>query len=47
MSNNLSSVYVKDRIDTILRLLYDLEEYFDYENETISKVIDLIQEVLV
>ena len=39
----LSSEYVGDRVDIILRLLYQVEEYFDYKNETIDKIIDLIQ----
>lgn len=43
INNNLSSDYVEDRIDVILRILFQLEEYFDYENETIDKVIGLIQ----
>jgi len=41
--NNLTSEFVGDRTDIILRILYQLEEYFDYKNETIDKVIDLIQ----
>ena len=44
INNNLNSEYLADRIDIILRLLYDIEEYLDYENETIDKVIDLIQD---
>ena len=43
INNNLTSNFVGDRTDIILRLLYQLEEYFDYENETIDKVIDLLQ----
>lgn len=43
INNNLSSNYVEDRIDVILRILFQLEEYFDYKNETIDKVIELIQ----
>jgi hypothetical protein len=43
INNNLNSEYLEDRIDIILRLLYDIEEYLDYENETIDKVIDLLQ----
>ncbi len=43
INNNLNSEYVGDRTDIILRILYELEEYFDYKNETIDKVINLIQ----
>ncbi len=43
IDNNLTNEYVGDRTDIILRILYQLEEYFDYKNETIDKVIDLIQ----
>lgn len=43
INNNLNSEYVGDRTDIILRTLYELEEYFDYKNETIDKVINLIQ----
>lgn len=43
INNNLSSDYVWDRIDIILRILFQLEKYFDYKNETIDKVINLIQ----
>lgn len=43
INNNLSSYYVEDRIDIILRILFQLEKYFDYKNETIDKVIELIQ----
>ncbi len=39
--------YFKARIDIILSLLYELEEYLDYKNETIDKIIDLIQEEFV
>lgn len=39
--------YFKARIDIILSLLYDLEEYLDYRNETITEIIDLIQEEFV
>lgn len=43
IDNNLYSEFVGDRTDIILRILYELEEYFDYKNETIDKVINLIQ----
>ena len=43
IKDNLSSEYLEDRIDIILRILYDLEEYLDYKNETIDKVIELLQ----
>ena len=43
IDNNLSSEFVEDRTDIILRILYELEEYFDYKNETIDKVINLLQ----
>ena len=43
IDNNLTSEFVGDRTDIILRILYQLEEYFDYKNETIDKVLDLIQ----
>lgn len=43
IDNNLYSEFVGDRTDIILRILYQLEEYFDYKNETIDKVINLIQ----
>ena len=43
INNNLNSDYLEDRIDIILRILYDIEEYLDYKNETIDKVIDLLQ----
>lgn len=43
IDNNLTNEYVGDRTDIILRILYELEEYFDYKNETIDKVINLIQ----
>ena len=43
INNNLKSEYLEDRVDIILRLLYDLEEYLDYKNETIDKVIELLQ----
>ena len=43
INNNLKSEYVEDRVDIILRLLYDLEEYLDFKNETIDKVIELLQ----
>ena len=41
IDNNLTSEYVGDRIDIILRILYELEEYFDFENETINKIINI------
>lgn len=52
IDNNLTSEYVGDRIDIILRILYELKEYFDigelynykFENKTIDKVIKLIQD---
>ena len=43
IDDNLDNEYVGDRTDIILRILYQLEEYFDYKNETIDKVLDLIQ----
>lgn len=43
IDNNLNSEFVGDRTDIILRILYELEEYFDYKNETIDKIMDLIQ----
>lgn len=43
IDNNLTSEFVCDRTDIILRILYELEEYFDYKNETIDKIMDLIQ----
>lgn len=43
IDNNLTSEFVGDRINIILRILYELEEYFDYKNETIDKIMDLIQ----
>lgn len=43
IDNNLNSEFVGDRTNIILRILYQLEEYFDYKNETIDKVINLIQ----
>lgn len=43
INNNLSSDFVGDRIDIILRILYELEEYFEYKNENIDKVINIIQ----
>lgn len=43
IDNNLTNEYVGDRTDIILRILYQLEEYFDYKNETIDKALDLIQ----
>lgn len=42
IDNNLTSEFVGDRTDIILRILYELEEYFEYKNETIDKVLDLI-----
>ena len=42
IDNNLYSEFVGDRTDIILRILYELEEYFDYKSKTIDKVIDLI-----
>lgn len=44
IDNNLSSEYLEDRIDIVLRILYDIEEYLDFKNETIDKVINLLQE---
>ncbi len=44
INNNLSSEYLEDRIDIVLRILYDIEEYLDFKNETIDKVINLLQE---
>ena len=43
IDNNLSSDFVGDRIDIILRILYELEEYFEYKNENIDKIINIIQ----
>jgi regulator of sigma D len=43
INNNLNSEYLEDRIDIVLRILYEIEEYLDYKNETIDKVIDLLQ----
>lgn len=43
IDNNLNSEFVGDRTDIILRILYELEEYFDYKNETIDKIMDLLQ----
>ena len=43
IDNNLSSDFLEDRIDIVLRILYDVEEYLDYKNETIDKVIQLLQ----
>lgn len=43
IDNNLSSNYLEDRIDIVLRILYDIEEYLDYKNESLDKIIDLIQ----
>ena len=43
INNNLNSEYLADRIDIVLRILYEIEKYLDYKNETIDKVIDLIQ----
>lgn len=43
IDNNLSSDFVGDRIDIILRILYELEEYFEYKNENIDKIINIMQ----
>ena len=43
IDNNLNSNYLEDRIDIVLRILYDVEEYLDYKNESLDKIIDLIQ----
>lgn len=43
IDNNLSSDFLEDRIDIVLRILYEVEEYLDYKNETIDKVIQLLQ----
>ena len=43
IDNNLSSNYLEDRIGIVLRILYDIEEYLDYKNESLDKIIDLIQ----
>lgn len=43
IDNNFSSNYLEDRIDIVLRILYDVEEYLDYKNESLDKIIDLIQ----
>ena len=43
INNNLKSEYLVDRVDIILRLLYDIEKYLDFKNETIDKVIELLQ----
>lgn len=43
INNNLNSNYLEDRIDIVLRILYDVEEYLDYKNESLDKIIDLIQ----
>ena len=44
INNNLNKEYLVDRINIVLRILYDVEDYLDYENETIDKVIDLLQD---
>lgn len=44
INNNLNKEYLEDRINIVLRILYDIEEYLDYENETIDKVINLLQD---
>ena len=43
IDNNLSSDYLEDRIDIVLRILYEVEGYLDYRNKTIDKVIELLQ----
>lgn len=43
IDNNLNSNYLEDRMDIVLRILYDVEEYLDYKNESLDKIIDLIQ----
>ena len=43
IDNNLSSDFVGDRIDIILRILYELEEEFDYQNDNIDKIINIMQ----
>ena len=43
IDNNLTSDYLEDRIDIVLRIMYEIEEYLDYKNETTDKVIDLLQ----
>ena len=43
IDNNLNSNYLEDRIDIVLRILYEVEEYLDYKNESLDKIIDLIQ----
>ena len=40
---NVSNDFIEDRIDIVLRILYEIEANLDYQNETIDKVIDLLQ----
>lgn len=42
--NNFKNNYLEDRIDIILSIMYEIEEYLDFQNETVDKVIDLLQE---
>lgn len=42
--NNFNENYLKDRIDIVLSIMYEIEDYLDYQNETVDKVIDLLQE---
>lgn len=44
IDTNLRSNYLEDRIDIVLRIMYEVEEYLDYKNETTDKIIDLLQE---
>lgn len=44
IDNNLTSDYIKDRIDIIESILFELEVYLDFKNETIDKILKLIYE---
>ena len=42
LNNYINKMNLEEKIDLIYSILYDIEDYLDYENETIDKILKLL-----